>query len=351
MSRDANRPRLGRGLSSLIRNSFADTEAGQYQPAPKEHTPPAVTAVAIATPESVPAVATAALEPTAQAAAGLPAPHSKPSGPWLRLPLAALRANPYQPRRDFDQASLAELADSIRVHGVVEPIVVCPSNDGSGGHFVVAGERRLRAAQLAGLSEVPCIYREVTRQEMLELALVENIHREDLNPMERATALRDMMDRFALTQQQVAERVGQPRATVANYLRLLDLCTEVQEMVRQGSLSLGHAKVLAGLAGQVGPQLALAGRCVSENLPVRQLEELVRQAQTGQAVQPQPPAQERRQRPPYLLDVERQLTQVVGTKVAIKPGRAKHTGRIVIDYYSLEDFDRITAALGVSIES
>jgi ParB family chromosome partitioning protein len=265
--------------------------------------------------------------------------------------LAALRPNPYQPRRDFDQASLAELADSIRVHGIVEPIVVCPSKDGSGGHFVVAGERRLRAAQLAGLSEAPCIYREVTRQEMLELALVENIHREDLNPMERATALRDMMVRFALTQQQVAERVGQPRATVANYLRLLDLCTEVQQMVRQGSLSLGHAKVLAGLAGQVGPQLALAGRCVSENLSVRQLEELVRQAQAGQAVQPQPPARERSQRPPYLLDVERQLTQVVGTKVAIKPGRAKHTGKIVIDYYSLEDFDRIAAALGVSIES
>ena len=124
--------------------------------------------------------------------------------------------------------------------------------DASGSYYLIAGERRLRAARLAGLAEVPCIVRPAERQQMLELALVENIHRADLDPIERAGAYRDMMDRFSLTQLQVAERVGQPRATVANYLRMLDFCDEVQAMIAEGALSFGHAKVLAGLAGTAG---------------------------------------------------------------------------------------------------
>jgi ParB family chromosome partitioning protein len=185
----------------------------------------------------------------------------------LKLKASEILSNPYQPRRDFDEIALAELVESIRVHGLLEPIVVTlrtdDDGDGAAHYHIIAGERRLRAAQAAGLDTVPCILRQATRQEMLELALIENIHRSDLNPMERAVAYRDLMDQFGLTQNQVAERVGEPRSAVANFLRLLDLCNAVQEHVRQGTLSMGHAKVMAGLAGMEKCQIDLAVRCMA----------------------------------------------------------------------------------------
>ena len=365
MSRDLNRPRLGRGLSSLIRNSSAEapvgtaagTEHGHYIPAnPDIGLQPAAAAVPGSAIGQAAYAAVPALD-VAPPAAGLVLPI--PGEAILKLKVAEILPNPYQPRRDFDEIALAELVESIRVHGLLEPIVVAsqPDEDGDGAarYFVIAGERRLRASQVAGLETIPCVLRQATRQEMLELAIIENIHRSDLNPMERAVAYRDLMDQFGLTQNQVAERVGEPRSAVANYLRLLDLCDAVQEHIRQGTLNMGQGKVMAALAGRDKVQADLAIRCIRESLSVRQLEELVKLAIEGRAVGDAGPAPSTAGRPaaraPYIGDLERQLTEAVGTRVAIRPGRGKHSGRIMIDYYSLEDFDRLVAALGAKLES
>lgn len=310
-----NRPRLGRGLASLIRNSSQND--GNYQPV----------------------------------SAAPPVPlNGPPDGNGLHLvPLDRISPNPNQPRRHFDQQLLDQLAQSLKLHGLLEPIVVSelPSTDGK-LYQLIAGERRLRAAKLAGLAEIPCVVRPSEPKSRLELALIENLHRDDLNPIERAAAYRQLMDTYGMTQEQVSERVNQPRTTIANHIRLLDLCNEVQELVIGGALSFGHAKVLAGLAGDTHLQVKLAQRCVAEELSVRQLEEALAQASGGgPAGAPKAPLA----KAPYLGDLERQLCQAVGTKVSIRPGRAKHSGRVVIEYYSLEDFDRIAARLGVAIDS
>ena len=187
---------------------------------------------------------------------------------------------------------------------------------------------------------------------MLEWALVENLQRSDLNAMERATAYRDYIDRFSLTQAQAAERLGQPRTTVANHLRLLDLCGEVQDLIRSGKLTFGHGKVLGALIGRPEPQQALAKRIIQEGLSVRQLEDLIAQTpQPGAKAGKPAKANDDPAKSAYIRDVEEQLTHAVGTRVSIRPKKSKNAGRIVIDYYSLEDFDRITASLGVELES
>jgi ParB family chromosome partitioning protein len=326
MPRDPKRPRLGRGLSSLIRASTEPEPLGHYQPE------------ASVAPADEPTQPTQA-PPKEQAIA--------------TLPLDRIEPNPYQPRRAFDEDLLAQLADSLRAHGLLQPVLVAPVPDAAGAprYRLIAGERRLRAAQRAGFPQVPCIVRSASRQETLELALVENLHRTDLNPIERASAYRDLMDRFGLTQEQLAQRVMQPRATVANYLRLLDLCDDAQACVVSGELSFGHAKVLAGLAGQPELQANLATRCVREGLSVRQLEQLVRAPQEGEAAAPTKQGRAPVSKPPYLADLEQQLAAALGAKVSIRTGRARHRGKIVIEYSGLEDFDRILAALGVSVDS
>lgn len=338
-----SRPRLGRGLSSLIRSSVdVEPPPRQYEPVgPAAAETPSANAATMSAPAQAPPVPAAATSPD-------------PDGQGqsiVMLQMEQIRPNPYQPRRSFAPGALEELAASIRTHGLLQPVLVAPADgDGAAGsYYLVAGERRFRAAQLAGIGQMPCIVRPRQRQEMLELALIENIHRADLNAVDRASAYRQLMDQFGLTQQQVADRIGEPRATVANYLRMLDLCDEVQGMVTGGSLSFGHAKVLAALAGNVEAQTVLARRVVQENLSVRALEELVKRVQQGRPISPsQAP---RAAQSPYLADAERQLTQSVGTRVFIQPGRRKHAGHIVIDYYSLDDFDRILGLLGCKIES
>ena len=324
----SSKPRLGRGLSSLIGNLTA-------QPAADEHYESA---------ETPQPISAATLTPPAAAAE--PMATGKP----LEIAVDQIAPNPYQPRREFDPEQLAELTDSIATQGVLQPLIVVPAGEEeeSYDYILIAGERRLRAARLADLMTVPCVVRSASRQEMFEWALIENIQRSDLNAVERAEAYRDYMNRFDITQIQAAERLGQARATVANYLRILDLHESVQKMLLAGELTFGHAKVLASLAGDVTRQTALARRAVAKRLSVRQLEGLIAAARTAR---PEPAAAPRGSKAPYIVDLEEQLTHTVGTRVTIKPSRAKNTGRLIIDYYNLADFDRITASLGLNVES
>jgi len=306
------KPRLGRGLSSLIVNSAPQAAEGQYVP-------------------------------TVQA---------QPTDQPRQVRIDQIAPNPYQPRQQVNNEHIAELAQSIRTQGVLQPLLVAPAQEASSDRpfVLVAGERRLRAAGLARLETVPCVIRNASPQQMLEWAMVENIQREDLNPVDQARGYRDYIDRFGLTQAQLAERLGKPRATVANYLRILDLSDAIQQMLLADELTFGHAKVLAGLAGQPTRQLSLAKNVVSKGLSVRQLEGMVAAAQQ-QGGDPPPAARTRATKAPYMLDLEGQLTRQVGTKVTIHPGRSKDTGKLVIDYYSLDDFDRIVTSLGVKLQS
>ena len=320
MSPQQKKPRLGRGLASLIGSS------AQLAHPPSEYTP-------VLTPGS--------------------SANADPDQPGARIrsvPSQAIRVNPHQPRRAFDETALADLARSIRRHGILQPVLVrqLPQPDGDILYELIAGERRLRASVLADVLEIPCIVRPTSGREMLELALIENIHRADLNPIDRAGAYRGLMDQFSLTQQDVADRIGEPRATIANHLRLLDLPDGVQACVAGGALSFGHAKVIAGLAGNAPLQLRLAEQAVRHDLSVRRVEELARAAEESaeRAEGQTPPA-----KPPYLADLERQLSEALATKVTVRPARRKGAGVIKIEYYSLEDFDRLVAALGITIES
>ncbi len=315
----AQKPRLGRGLSSLIGKTTFEADDKEYR-----H----VTGLA----------------PVVEAK-----PADSGAGPQ-EVRIDEISPNPYQPRREFAAEELGDLARSITQQGILQPLIVTANDQpGAASKFtLIAGERRLRAAKLAGLSTVPCVVRQATGQQMLEWALIENIQRSDLNPVERAMAYREYIDRFNLTVAQGSERLGQPRTTISNYLRILELQVEIQQMISEGRLSFGHAKVIAGIVGNTALQLDLAARTQKEDLSVRQLEGLISAAQA--AAQAPATARLPRAKPPYVLDLQEQLTQAVGTRVTIVQGRAKNAGRIVIDYYSLDDFDRIAACLGLKAQ-
>ena len=237
------------------------------------------------------------------------------------VPLAAIHPNPLQPRQSFAEASIEELADSIRQKGILQPLLVRRAN---GGFELIAGERRLRAAQRLGLEQVPVLVRDVSDGEMLELALIENIQREDLNPLEEARAYRRLIGEFNLTQEQVATRVGKDRSTVANSLRLLQLPAEVQRQLERGALSAGHARALVGAPSEA-VRIELAQEVVAQRLTVRQTEQLV----------------QRRMRPPVgpeLAAAEQRLTEHLGTRVRVLHGR-NGSGRIEIEYYSLQELN------------
>jgi len=320
MSKEAggDRPRLGRGLSRLIVNS-SNLPSQQIHYASDEQAGP----ISSKQPVQVDKLS------------------------MHDIPIDLISSNPYQPRCDFPAEELAELSASIRQQGILQPLIVTSSDDGEAGRFIlIAGERRLRAARQAGREHVPCIVRQASRQQLLEWALIENIQREDLNPVDRALAYQNYIDRFNLSHSQAAERLGQPRATVSNYLRLLELHNDVLGLLRSGALSFGHAKVLAGLAGKQERQNELARWAVAEGFSVRRLEELIASQSHPSDVSASPP-KTLPARPAYIRDMEDRLTQAVGTRVTIHPGRAKHTGRIVLNYYSLDDFDRLSALLGL----
>jgi ParB family chromosome partitioning protein len=248
----------------------------------------------------------------------------------VEVPLAQVRPNPYQPRRHMDEAGLEELAASIREHGILQPILVTETLD---GYQLIAGERRVRASRLAGLERIPALVRQLADHDQLEVALVENVQRADLDPIEEALAYRQLIDEFGLTQELISERVGRARATVANTLRLLDLHADVQAAIVDGGITEGHGRALAGLSSD--GQAQVLPTVVRQGLSVRQTEELVRRLRA-----PKPaPAKAAPRLDPDLERVETHLRERLGTKVSLS--RSRTGGRIVIEYYSDEDLNRL----------
>ena len=249
----------------------------------------------------------------------------------LDISTGRIRPNPYQPRRTWDPDELAALTASVAEHGIIQPILVTEVLD---GYQLVAGERRLRAAIAAGLDRVPAVVRQLADRDQLELALVENLQRSDLDAIESALAYRQLIDEFGLTQDEVAERVGRARSTIANTLRLLDLAPSIQAAIVDGRLTEGHGRALGGLQPEI--QDRVLDSVISQELSVRQTEELVRRMR-----EPRPEAAGRLERPgdPELERVEEDLRRSLGTKVRV--ARSRRGGRIVIEYYSDEELGRL----------
>ena len=255
----------------------------------------------------------------------------------LEIPVSSVEPNPHQPRTHFDEASVEELAQSIRERGIIQPISVRQFGD---GFQLIAGERRLRAARVAQLATVPAIILDVNSdEELMEISLVENVQRENLNPIEEARAYRALMEECYLTQEEVAQRVGKERSTVANTLRLLNLASEVREALMKGQISMGHARALLGLDDERS-QTSLCAQAIDRGLSVRRVEEMVRQKREpgGETPKPKP-----RTADPHILSIEEDLQRRFGTGVNIK--RSGDRGRIEIEYYSNDDLERIIEIL------
>jgi len=259
------------------------------------------------------------------------------------LPIASIEPNRYQPRDYFDEEALGSLADSIRQVGVLQPILVRPSGEGT--YELIAGERRWRAARRVGLQTIPALVRETDDSTALEHALVENLHRDNLNPLEEAAAYQQLIEDFSLTHDEVASRVGRSRASISNTLRLLQLPPAIQRSVQERKLSMGHAKALLASPDR-GYQEELAKRIVEEDLSVRATEEAVREHEGEPApVAPEGddattmPATRRRLRPPGLLELEELLGDHLDTRVKISMGSSR--GKVVVEFSTLEDLERI----------
>jgi ParB family chromosome partitioning protein len=251
----------------------------------------------------------------------------------IEVELDKIVPNDYQPRKFFADDKLKELAQSIREQGVIQPVIV---HRAGGGYQLVAGERRWRASRLAGLKTIPALVKEATKRELLEMALIENIQREDLNPLEAAEAYRRLQDEFKLTQDDLAKRVGKERSTITNFLRLLGLPKEVKHELASGTLSMGHAKALLSL-DRVRDQIQVAALIAKKGLSVREAEALAAHLKN-------PPREKKARLSHDLKTVEERLKKSLGTKVSI--ATKSKGGRIVIEYYSLEELDRILEKIG-----
>ncbi|TKI58118.1 ParB/RepB/Spo0J family partition protein [Brevibacillus antibioticus] len=251
--------------------------------------------------------------------------------------LNEIRPNPYQPRKEFEQSAIDELAQSIKEHGIIQPLIVRKSIK---GYELVAGERRLRAAKVAGLKEVPVVVKAYTDQQLMEIALIENLQRENLNPLEEAEAYDKLISHHDYTQEQLAQKIGKSRPHVANMLRLLQLPEKIRKMVSAGELSMGHSRALLGVTDKKVQQ-QLANDVVEKGLSVRQLEELVKQLNVSRETKKKKPAKNE----PVLIQMEERLRSRFGTSVKIKKGSKR--GKIEIDFYSQEDLERIIDMLNI----
>ena len=324
MSDKAAKPksRLGRGLNSLLSIS-----ADENPPAQLPAIPPADA--------SAPAGDASAIDGAISAAF--------PGVRVAEIPLASIVPNPHQPRRQFNEASLKELSDSLKSTGMIQPIIVRPA--GPEQFELIAGERRWRAARLAELAAVPAIIRDVDSATQAQMALIENIQREDLNPLDRAVAYQTLIRHLGLTQAELAGRLGEDRSTVTHFLRLLDMPEPVQALVGDGRLSMAHAKILSGIA-DAAEQQRLAELAVSQNLSVRNLERLVQANPTDAKPKTPPPAVSA-----HVKELERSLSRQLALRVQVRGSRKKGHGRLVLHYSSLDQFDELMSRLGVKAET
>ena len=322
--------RLGRGLSSLIQTQAPVTVEAAIETAPQSRGK-----TSGFTREENPV--------------GDSTDSPRDGGSNLVVMVAVDRVTPnrFQPRRHFDEQALEHLAASIGRAGLMQPIIVRPS--GGGGFELVAGERRWRAAQRAGLSELPAVVRELGDADAAEWALVENLQREELNPIERAHGLRSLAERFGLTHAVLGERVGLDRSTVANLIRLTELEEEIQTMVSGGSLSMGHARALLGMSPGTG-RLSLASRVMADSLSVRDVEAAVRHADSAlQGKKPQHTTNTTpTQREAVIADIERRLSDHLGTKARISLRAGGNRGCLKLEFYSLEQFEGLMERIGLA---
>lgn len=323
MSTDKGR-RLGRGLEALLARAPARTEA---VPAP-------VTPTATTTPAAAGATPPSATGPTAD------------DTPFRPLPLAQIRPNPLQPRKEFKAEDLADLEASLRVSGLLQPVTVRPAPQG-GGYELIAGERRFRAAQRLGWTEIPAIVRDVDEKTLLSLAMVENLQRADLNPIEEAEGYQQLITDFTLTQQEVADIVGKDRSTVANMLRLLALPASVRRMVREGQLSVGHARALLGIGDET--RIAdVARSAIAEGWSVREVERQVREAGPKGAAKKAAAAAAQTKSPDLrtaeVRRVEDEIRKRLGTDTKIVQ-TGTNSGEIRLTFYSADDFERLAELL------
>lgn len=261
-------------------------------------------------------------------------------GGYTEIPVSAIVPNPDQPRREIGEESIQELAASIREHGVLQPVIVQPLPDGR--YQLVAGERRWRAARAAGLSTVPAVVRQVSEEERLEMALVENVQREDISPLDEAMAYRTLMERFGMTQEQVARKVGKSRTAVANTLRLLTLEPEIQEGLQAGKISEGHARALLMAPAEV--RVELYRRALRSGWSVRELERAARLASApSDDTSPTPVSRETPEPDPHLLALEDQLRQTLATKVKIHCTNGR--GVLEIHFYDLDELARLVETI------
>ena len=251
-------------------------------------------------------------------------------GDTQKIDINKIYANPNQPRKVFDKESLNELAESIRLHGLIQPIIV---NEMPDGYMIIAGERRYRACKICGLQEIDAIVKNYTGKQVAEIAIIENLQREDLNPVEVAKGIKQLMEEFGLTQEKVSERLGKSRSAIANTLRILSLYPEVLDLVEKGKVSFGHAKILASIE-DYATQLILAKKIAKDKLTVRDLEKEV-EAILGNKKKKKAPKLPSEELQDFVSDLQRKL----GTKVSLIGNDKK--GRIYIDYYSQDDLDRI----------
>ncbi|MDX1952712.1 MAG: ParB/RepB/Spo0J family partition protein [Verrucomicrobiota bacterium] len=309
------KPALGRGLGALM---------GGAAPVGRPPAAPSLAPVSKTTPE------TAASPPPA-------------ADSILRVPVVLVKPCAFQPRKDFSEESLRELADSIRAEGILQPLIVRSRN---GIYELIAGERRWRAAQMAGIPELPVIVREADDRQLLQLALIENLQRENLNPIEEALGYSDLIRQFKFTQEEVALKVGKSRVAVANALRLINLDPEVQSFLKSGLITVGHAKAILGISN-VSEQKVVANRVIREQLNVRQTEELVANLQKEAA-----PGQKNKignsSPDVHIAALQTRLQEKLGTKVLLRYRKGK--GAVEIRFFSDDDLDRVLESLGVKME-
>ena len=265
------------------------------------------------------------------------------AGSIIRIPVEQIEVNPKQPRRDFDEQALKELSESIKLHDIIQPITVVKLN--ATQYQLISGERRLRASKLAGLKDIPAYIRTADDQQMLEMALLENLQREDLNAIEISLSYKRLMDECELTQEQVAERMKKDRSTVTNYLRLLKLPPDIQKSVRDGHLSMGHARAIIGL-DKVDEQLYVYRETLEKGLSVRQVEQLVKNMLSGGKTMPTAASAASNKLPPAYKRIEDNMASHFSTKVKLDR-KTNGKGQIVIEFYNDNDLERIMEKMSI----